>query len=239
MSSDAGTHRPVEAMRPDALERRRRAQRDPQAAVGGEALLRGEVVDVDVVGAPGETTGARRGVDHDQRAVVAARRSARRHRYAGGGLVVCQRVDVDPDGRRERRVRAGRAGDHDRVVEVRGRRRRFRELHRELAEREVLAPAFDDPEGGDVPERGGAAVAEHHLPAVGQTRRADAARCAASRPRTSPAPGGARCRARWRPRRRAHRRPRAAPSRARSRNVRRGAADRPEWLYERLRGATL
>ena len=42
------------------------------------------------------------------------------------------------------------------------------ELRRELAERQVLRPVPDQAERGDVPERGGAAVAEDDLVAVGQ-----------------------------------------------------------------------
>ena len=42
------------------------------------------------------------------------------------------------------------------------------ELRRELAEAQVLAALVDEPEGGGVPEAGGAAVAEQHLVAVGE-----------------------------------------------------------------------
>ena len=59
-------------------------------------------------------------------------------------------------------------GDDLGLVEMGGVGGRGGELGRELAEAEVLALALDEAEGGGVPEAGGAAVAEHHLVAVGQ-----------------------------------------------------------------------
>ena len=47
----------------DPLLRRRAHQREPQPAVGGEALLRREVVDVGVLGVDRQAAGARGGVD--------------------------------------------------------------------------------------------------------------------------------------------------------------------------------
>ena len=47
----------------DAVDGGGRAQRDPQPAVGGEALLRGEVVDVDLGRVPRQPAGAGGGVD--------------------------------------------------------------------------------------------------------------------------------------------------------------------------------
>jgi hypothetical protein len=44
----------------------------------------------------------------------------------------------------------------------------LRELARELPVDEVLRALLDEPERGGVPERGRAAIAEHHLIAVGQ-----------------------------------------------------------------------
>ena len=73
------------------------------------------------------------------------------------------------------------------------------ELGRELAERQVLAAPLDEAEGGDVPEAGGAAVAEHHLVAVGEREQLAQAARAAGPPPTSPAPGGGWCRGRWAP----------------------------------------
>ena len=51
----------------------RRHQRDPQAAVGGEALLRREVVGVDLGEVDGQAAGAGRGVDEHERVVVGDR----------------------------------------------------------------------------------------------------------------------------------------------------------------------
>ena len=151
----------------DALDGGRRARGDPQPAVGGEALLRGEVVDVDLGRVPRQAAGAGRGVDGDERA-VAPGRPAQVHRHAGRRLVVGEGVDVDVGVGDGVGVVAGVAADDDRVVEVRGGGAGLGELRRELAEHEVLAALLDEPERGDVPEHRRAAVAEHDLPAVGQ-----------------------------------------------------------------------
>jgi hypothetical protein len=63
---------------------------------------------------------------------------------------------------------AGRRLDELGLVEVRRGLGRRGELGRELAEGQVLAPALDQPEGGRIPEHGGAAVAQHHLVPVGK-----------------------------------------------------------------------
>ena len=62
----------------------------------------------------------------------------------------------------------GCAPDDLGLVEVRSPSGGVGELARELAEHEVLAAGVDQPERGDVPERGRAAVAEHDLPSVGE-----------------------------------------------------------------------
>ena len=85
----------------DALDGGRRAGGEPQPAVGGEALLRGEVVDVDLGRIPRQAAGARRGVDGDERAVGAGR-PAQVHRHAGRRLVVGEGVEVDAVLRRRR-----------------------------------------------------------------------------------------------------------------------------------------
>jgi hypothetical protein len=65
-------------------------------------------------------------------------------------------------------VAAERGGDHLGVVQVRGGAGGGGELGRELAEHQVLAAPLDQRERGQVPEQGGAAVAEGDLVAVGQ-----------------------------------------------------------------------
>ena len=77
-------------------------------------------------------------------------------------------VGVDALLGHRRRQRAGLAGDHRRLGEEGRRGGGLGELRGELTEAQVLALLPDQAEGGDVPERGGAAVAEHHLVAVGQ-----------------------------------------------------------------------
>ena len=89
-------------------------------------------------------------------------------------------VEIDAVLGRGLGVRAGVGCDDGRLTEVGGGRRSVGELRREFTEHEVLAPLLDEPERGDVPEHGGAAVAEHDLPPVGQREergeaRADAA----------------------------------------------------------------
>ena len=107
------------------------------------------------------------------------------------------RPGVDVDAGLGPRLRAGAGGrlDDRRLAEERRLLGGGGELRGELAEGQVLAALADQAEGRDVPERGGAAVAEHHLVAVGQRR------TATRRPRgpgprgSSPAPAGATCRA--------------------------------------------
>ena len=84
------------------------------------------------------------------------------------GLVVRPGVDVDALLGDRNSAGAGVGLDHRRVREPGCRGSRSGELRRELAEGQVLAPLLDQPEGRHVPERRRAAVAEHHLVAVGQ-----------------------------------------------------------------------
>ena len=70
----------------------------------------------------------------------------------GHGRGVCARVRADDDRIGQERCRCGAGG----------------ELGRELAEHEVLGLGLDQSERRRVPEEGGAAVAEHHFPVVGQ-----------------------------------------------------------------------
>ena len=77
-----------------------------------------------------------------------------------------QRVGVDAVLGAWQRVGPGRRLDDRRRVQPGRRGGHLGELRRELAERQVLGLVIDQPERGDVPERGGAAVAEYHVVAV-------------------------------------------------------------------------
>ena len=73
---NSGTCRPERVDARGALQGGRGEDADPQAAVGGEGLLRGEVVDVGLGDVDGQAAGAGGGVDQDQGALVGARRRA-------------------------------------------------------------------------------------------------------------------------------------------------------------------
>src|SRR5262245_29992498 len=149
-----------------ALDRRGRQHRDPQPAVGGEALLRGEVVGVEGGWVHRQPAGPRGGVDGDQPG--GALGAPHRHGDARGGLVVGERVQVDVGVGARLRVAARRAGDDLWVGQVRGAGDGRRELGRELAEGQVLAAPLDQREDRHVPEHARAAVAERDLVAVGE-----------------------------------------------------------------------
>jgi hypothetical protein len=166
-SSAAGCQRSLAAIALDALDRRGGEQRDPQPAVGGEALLRGEVVDVDLGEIDGETAAAE---------VASTTTSAsssipgprERHHHAGRRLVVGERVDVDAVlGRRERVGSGGMTFDGSpRCGAAADAAKNFDE---NSPNTQVLAALADQTERGGVPERRGrSAVAEQHLVAVGQ-----------------------------------------------------------------------
>ena len=158
----------------DPLERGRGQDRQPQAAVGAEALLRREVVDVggrDVDRGPAGRGGA---VDDDQRVRVGARRSA------GPGRWRRSRSRCAPRRRRRRRRPRWAARPSRRsavttlgLVEVGGGGRRRGELGRELPEAGVGAAAARSARTtASVPEQGRAAVAQHDLVPVRAARRA-------------------------------------------------------------------
>ncbi len=151
-----------------ALDRRRRHQRDPQATVGREGLLRREVVGVGLRHVDGQAAGARGRVDQHQRAVVGAGHAFDRHHDAGRGLVVRPRVRVDARLGDRHGVRRELALQHVRIGEERCALHRRGELAGELAVHEVLAALADEPEHRRVEERVRAADAEHDLVAVGQ-----------------------------------------------------------------------
>ena len=150
------------------LQRGGRQQGDPQAAVGREALLRCEVVGVGLPYVDRQPAGAGGGVDEQQGVVVGTRHPAYVGHHPGGRLVVRPGVGVDAGLADRLRTGAGLGRDDGRLGEERRRAGRRRELLRELTEREVLAALADQSQHRGVPERGGAAVAEHDLVAVGQ-----------------------------------------------------------------------
>ena len=79
-------------MRSDPLDRGGRQQGDPQAAVGGEALLRGEVVGVELGRVDPQAAGARGGVHRHQAAAVGRQR--RRPRAAAIGIMTPVEVSL-------------------------------------------------------------------------------------------------------------------------------------------------
>ena len=91
---ERGRHPPPRGLdRLDALDGGGREQRHPEPAVGGEELLGGEVVDVDLGRVPRQRAGGRGGVDeHEARRID---RPLERHHHAGRRLVVGEGVGVD------------------------------------------------------------------------------------------------------------------------------------------------
>lgn len=151
-----------------ALQGGRGEHGDPQAAVGGEGLLRGEVVDVGLGDVDRQAARAGGGVHQDEGALVGARDALDRGRDTGGGLVVGEGVDVDA--RLGLRVRVGArvGGDDGRVGQPGRELRGLGELRRELAEVQVLGLRLDQTVRRDVPEGGGAAVSEDDLVSLGE-----------------------------------------------------------------------
>ena len=140
----------------------------PEAAVGAEGLLRGEVVGVGLGDVDRQAAGARGGVDQDQR-VAGAVGAARPSTITPVEVSLwAQAIDVGGgvgDRRRARRrarprPRSGRRGT--------ARRRSPWRTSRELAVGQVQGALAHQPGGGGVPEGGRAAVAERDLVAVGQ-----------------------------------------------------------------------
>ncbi len=145
-----------------------REEGEPEAAVRGEALLRAEVVDVGLAHVDREAARAGGGVDKDESAVVGTGHPLDGGHDAGRGLVVGPRVDVDTGLGLRVRTGSGLALEDRRGAEERGLVGHRGELARELAEAEVLRALAHQPEGGDVPERRRATVAEDDLVAVGK-----------------------------------------------------------------------
>ena len=177
----------------DALDRGRAEQREPEAAVGGEALLRREVVGIGLRGVERQAAGAGGRVDQDERVAAVGGRSTGDH-HAGRRLVVrpADRVgagDRRPAAARRRAPPPGSPGRRGRAP-LRG---DVGELAAELAERQVQRAIADERQRGRVPEGGRAAVAERDLVAVGRAEQLRRRRCARGRRARAPASGGARC----------------------------------------------
>ena len=164
----AGCQRPSAPSSSSIRAIARRAQdRQPEAAVRGEGLLRGEVVGVGLRDVDGQSARARGGVDQDE-AVARAVGPLHGHHHAGRGLVVGPGDRVRPRIGGRRRGIAGLGLDQDRVGQKGGAGGRLGELRGELAVGEMQRSLADQAAGGRVPERGRAAVAQRDLVAVGQ-----------------------------------------------------------------------
>ena len=148
-----------------------RHEREPQAAVGGEALLRREVVDVGLR--------RRRPAGRLRREVASKSISAsasapatrvRRDRDAGGGLVVRGGVRRRCRPRRRRSARSPGSDCDDRSGSPRNGASltALANFEPNSPKDEELRAVADQAEGGDLPERRRAAVAEHDLVVVGQ-----------------------------------------------------------------------
>src|SRR5690606_24696022 len=138
---------------------------DPEAAVGGEVLLGGEVVDVGFGDVEVDAPGSGGSVDDGERGILCRPGDGGHH--AGGGLVVGPRVHVEAGVGVEFAARPGGGGD-DAGGHEEGGVGGGGEFGAELAEAEVLAAGGDEGEGGSVPERGGAAITEYDFVAVGE-----------------------------------------------------------------------
>ena len=219
----------------------RGAQREPEAAVAREALLRREVVDVERARVDAHAARGRRAVDDDER--VAARAGARRR---------SRRSTSRCAGTRRRRRRPGRGASGvspGAVSQTCGSSRcgaarvTCGELRRELADHEVRAAPLDEPERRRVPEERRAADAEQHLVAVGEREEVGETAADAARRPTARRRGGGSCRGSRARRRRARRRPRRAPSTDRIRTavarqqLRAEASDRSGVVMPQLYGS--
>ena len=151
----------------DPGDRRRAERRKPEAAVGAERLLRGEVVGVGLRSVERQAAGARGGVDEDQ-GVAGALGPHHVDHHPGRGLVVRPGDHIGLGVGDRRRSVAGLGLDHDRVGEERRGGGRLGELLRELAVGQVEGAVAHQPGGGCLPKGGRAAVAERDLVTVGQ-----------------------------------------------------------------------
>ena len=204
-----------------ALDRGGRQQREPQAPVGGERLLRGEVVDVRLRDVDRQPAGARGRVDEHE---GVRRRPSGRTTGAmtpGRGLVVRPRVGVDAVGGQRQHARAGlgacapsaRRGTARAATAARERRA-------ELAERAQLGAAARRGRTSRCPRTPSSRRCRAPPRSRPAARTARRARRGPGPPASAPAPGGARCRAACGRPRRVRRPGRAGPWTARSRTAR-------------------
>ena len=153
----------------DAGHRGRRDGGEPEPAVAGEVLLRREVVDVGLRGVEAQPTRPRGRVDEHELVGAGAVGPTDREHDAGRGLVL--RASST---RRRRRSPAG-SGWVPGALSITSGSSRWGAAFVAAANFDENSPhtrcwlrALDQPERGRVPERGGAAVAEQHLVAVGE-----------------------------------------------------------------------
>ena len=146
---------------------------EPEPAIGREALLRGEVVDVELTRVDGQPPAAE---------VASTRTSASASAFGTRRMVMATPVDVSlcvyayastPSSATGSGCVPGFASRMDGVASQGAADVTGREPRRELTEGQVLRAALDEPVCGDVPERRGAAVAQHDLVTIRQVEQGD------------------------------------------------------------------
>ena len=187
-----GTQRPVALDPLDARDRGGGARGEPEPAVAAEALLRREVVDVGLRGVEAEAAGAGRRVDEHELVRGRCRRAGGR-RASRRSTSRCAGSST-----RRRRASARGAGGCSGALSITSGSSRCGAFLVTAANLDENSPntrcwlrSLDETERGGVPERGGAAVAEQHLVAVGQLEEVARSRPAPGRRRTRTA--GRRC----------------------------------------------
>src|SRR4029450_12495039 len=130
----------------------------PEAAVGGERLLGGEVVDVEGARVDGQAAGPGGGVHAHQ--TLGPGGPADRHHHPGRGLGGGEGVEVARGIGPGFGVAAERGRDHLGLVQVGGGGGGGGELGRELAEHQGLGAPVHQRGGGQVPQQGRSAGGE-------------------------------------------------------------------------------